>query len=263
MRNVLVRRDSPHRRVVVWYLSQMQAFVGLPSLVIHADEDRSIRKVTDAFDTIACIYTCERDRHFLERFYQSPVGQFLLRAKNLKIFEVYADPNIAGSFHQGAKIVLRVTESYETLSLKTFEMIRYCVSHFNFRRLLKIDVTTVKTAFEGPEYEGRSAIDMQRLARFVEESPANKHYDGFILHSKATRENALEWAIKKGRKISYERIFADGPMPPFFSGKCYFLSRSFCNFIAERGNAKAQEHVAYLNGAEDVMIGRLFQDFES
>jgi hypothetical protein len=218
--------------------------------------------MASAFSVLVCIYTCEQHRIFLDEFYCSLVGHYLKKLPDTLILEVYADPHIGQSFHHGNRLVLRTPEKYECLSLKTYEMIRYCVRHFEFRRFLKIDVTTVRTRFEGPEYEGRMPIDLASLVHFLAESPPEKDYDGFQLHARASRENATLWATKKGLTIDYERLFGDGPMPPFFSGKCYFLSRAFASFISERGAGTAQEHVECLPGAEDVMVGRLFQDFE-
>jgi hypothetical protein len=218
--------------------------------------------LTSALDLLVCVYTCEQDRVFLDEFYRSVVGRYLLQLPNSQIFEVYADPFIGQSFHQINRLVLRAPEKYETLSLKTYEMIRYCVQHFQFRRLLKIDVTTVKKTFD-PQYVGRKPIDLAGLVQFLRQSPYEKDYDGFRLQARQSRENAMNWARKKGRTINYERLFGDGPMPPFFSGKCYFLSRKFAKFISERADGTAQEYAEYLIGAEDVMVGRLFQDFKS
>ena len=216
---------------------------------------------TSKFDVLVCIYTCEQDRIFLDQFYCSDVGRYLLQLPNTPILEVYADPHIGHSYHHGNKLILRAPEKYETLSLKTYEMIRYCVRHFQFCRLLKIDVTTVKTRF-APQYVGRKPINLAGLVQFLRESPPEKDYDGWRLQAGHSRENAMNWAKKKGRTIDYERLFGNGLMPPFFSGKCYFLSWVFAKFISEHGAGTAQEFAECLIGAEDVMVARLFQDFE-
>ena len=218
-------------------------------------------RLAPAFDVLVCIYTCEQDRLFLDEFYDSVVGRYLLQLPNSPRFEVYANPFIGQSFHHATRLVLRASETYETLSLKTYEMIRYCVQHFQFCRLLKIDVTTVKKTFD-PQYVGRKPIDLARLVQFLRESPHEKDYDGFRLQARHSRQNAMNWARKKGRPINYESLFGDGPMPPFFNGKCYFLSWEFARFISEHGARTAQQWVESLIGAEDVMVGRLFQDFE-
>jgi hypothetical protein len=211
---------------------------------------------------LVCIYTCERDRDFLGAFYESPPGRHLLQRPGARLLEVYADPDIPHSFHANNQLFLRSTESYETLCLKTLEMIRYCVRNFDFVRLLKIDVTVVRTSFQGREYKGRVPLDLTRLADFLANLPAWKHYGGFLERKEVSREKAEKWAAKKGGKIDFEKVFGSGPMPPFFSGKCYYVSRPLAEFIDKHGDVIAGEHIAYLVGAEeDVMIGRLFQQF--
>lgn len=215
------------------------------------------------WDPLVCLYTCERHRSFLDEFYRSPVGQYLKTLPDSTVLEVYADPGIERSFHQNGKLILRTPERYDSLSLKTFEMMRYCSERFRFRRLLKIDVTVVRTRFEGPEYEGRVPVDLNKLVRFLEAAPPERHYDGFRLFPAATRENAQKWAAKKGRTIDYERLFGTGPMVPFFGGKAYFVSPAFARFIADHGAGMAREHVEHFLGSEDVMVARLYEKFRA
>src|SRR5262249_47453766 len=120
----------------------------------------------------------------------------------------------------------------------------------------------VRKHFSGPEYEGRVPLDLARLKDFLATLPPGSDYGGFLLHERASREDVMMWAAKKGGKIDFESLFGCEPMPPFFSGKCYYVSRAFAAFISEHGLAMAQEHVAHLIGAEDAMVGRLFQEFQ-
>ena len=138
----------------------------------------------------------------------------------------------------------------------------FCVNHFEFQHLLKIDVTTIMRSFEGAEYEGRKPIDLGELLSFLKTAPYDNDYDGFILHRSATRNNAENWAAKKGEAISYQKVFGDNNMPPFFSGKCYIVSQRFARYVSEYGQEMAQEHEQYFLGAEDLMIGRMYQSFE-
>lgn len=213
-------------------------------------------------DLLVCIYTCEQHRHFLDALYDSIVGRYLRELPGARLIEVYADRNISRSVHHDGKLTVRAPESYETLSIKTLEMIRYCVAHFDFRRLLKIDGTIARTKFEGPQYEGRTPVDLEALADFLKNASLDRDYDGFLMHAQATRENVIAWARKKGGTIDYERLFGDRPLPPFFSGGCYLLSGRFARFVSENGGLVAKQHVDYLLGAEDVMIGRLYRDFQ-
>jgi hypothetical protein len=214
-----------------------------------------------ACEILVCIYTCAQHSALLEAFYRSAVGQYLQQLPAGRVLEVTADPGIGRSHHQGNSLTVAVPESYETLSLKTYEMIRYCYAQFEFHRLLKIDVTTVQAKFDLPEYAGRSPIDGAKLLEFLKQSPADRDYDGFRRHARASRQNVEEWADKKQGRIDYERLFGSGPVAPYFTGKAYFISRAFAAFISCRGFGMAEEHVRYLLGSEDVMIGRLYQQF--
>ena len=198
----------------------------------------------------------------LHEFHNSIVGQYLLELPAAKILEVYANPHIPCSTLHKDELVLSTAEKYGALSLKTHKMMDFCVSHFEFQHLLKIDVTTIMKSFEGAEYEGRKPIDLEELVSFLKAAPYNNDYDGFILHRSATRNNAENWAAKKGEAISYQKVFGDSKMPPFFSGKCYIVSQRFARYVSENGQEMATEHEQYFLGAEDLMVGRMFQRFE-
>jgi len=141
-------------------------------------------------------------------------------------------------------------------------MIEFCTDNLEFSTLLKIDVTTVMSRMDGPEYEGRLAMDQESLAQFLREVDLGHDYAGFMCHERADRSGAEGWAAKKGGVIDYSLLFGDGPMPPFFSGKCYLLSRRFAAYVARYGAEMADEQREHFLGSEDVMIGRLFQRFE-
>lgn len=212
-------------------------------------------------EILVCLYTCNRDRHLHQAFYESPVGTYLRQLKNACIYEVFADPDIPASSCVGTQIVLRSPERYETLSLKTLEMMRFCTQDFKFRRLMKIDVGCVRTSFDDPAYQGRAPVDLEQLTRFISGAPPEKDYYGYVLHRKATKANVLSWAKKKGKTVDYDRIFGAEDMPPFYNGLCYFLSSRFARYVADAGEEMARQHVDCLIGAEDVMVGRLFHEF--
>ena len=217
----------------------------------------------DSASVLACIYTCEAHRPLLERFHDSEPGRVLRDSVNTRVIEVYADPTVEASRLCGDRLDLRTEERYDALSLKTHRMIEFCTDNLEFSTLLKIDVTTVMSRMDGPAYAGRLAMDQEGLAQFLREVDLGQDYAGFMCHEGADRSGAEGWAGKKGGLIDYSRLFGDGPMPPFFSGKCYLLSRRFAAYIARHGAEMADEHLKYLPGAEDVMIGRLFQRFQT
>ena len=74
--------------------------------------------------------------------------------------------------------------------------------------------------------------------------------------------NILQWGRNKGVAVNPEAVFGvDGRVPGFFSGKAYALSRPLLRYIAGHGAPMAHEHVRYLNGAEDLMVGRMAERF--
>jgi hypothetical protein len=221
--------------------------------------------MSDAGKLLACVYTCEAHRHLLARFHDSEVGKLLRDTAETDVVEVYADPNIPRSIMDSRRMLLKCDESYFDLTNKTHRMIEFAVHHFRFDSLLKIDITTVLNQSElgTPEYTERKAMDMAAIADFLRKADYSQDYLGFKQHAKAGREGVENWAMKKGLAIDYTRLFGDGPVPPYYTGKCYVLSRRFAEFIARSGAEMASEQRQYLPGSEDVMIGRLYERFKS
>lgn len=210
---------------------------------------------------LVCVYTCEAHEWLLQRFYESPVGVLLRENPDAVIVEVHADASLAHSRMAGHRMQLKAQECYQELSIKTHRMIELAVREFEFQSLLKIDVTTAMTEMDSPEYADRKPMDMDALAGFLREADYGRDYLGFMHHVHAGREGAENWARKKGGRIDYERIFGEGPIPPFYSGKCYIISRRFAEYIARQGAEAAQEQAQHFLGSEDVMVGRLYQRF--
>ena len=215
----------------------------------------------DECDVLICIYTCDAHADLLGQFHASELGRFLREWQGARVIEVHADPALEQARFDGTRLTVPGEERYTSLSIKTQRMIAECVRRFRFQRLLKIDVTTIMTRMEGPEYEGRVPLDIPALIGFLRGSDPEQQYDGFILHAEAGRDGAETWAAKKGKTIDYPRLFGAAPMPPFFSGKCYLLGRRFAEFVANQGAEIATEHERFLLGAEDVMIGRLHRQY--
>lgn len=216
-----------------------------------------------ACQLLACIYTCEAHQHLLERFLGSEVGVLLRETPGTRVLEVYSDVNAPRSRLDGRRMVLHGNESYQDLTIKTQRMIEFAVRRFRFESLLKIDVTTALTQSElgSPEYAERKAMDMAAIADFLRRADYHQDYLGFTQHANAGREGVENWARKKGLAIDYPRLFGDGPVPPYYTGKCYVIGRRFAEFIARSGGAMAAEQRQFLPGSEDVMIGRLYERY--
>jgi hypothetical protein len=214
-------------------------------------------------ETIACIYTCENDRELLAAFAQSVIGKYIEMKENCLALNVYARNDIDKSEMSLGNLFVLAEENYSKLSIKTHEMIKYCTSQYRFRRLIKIDVAVARTDFSRPEYAGRMPYDLHKMIDFIDRSQLDSDYEGFVAYLNATRENVELWAQKKGAKVDFARVFGAGVLPPFFNGSCYILSERFARYVAGNGSQWANELADYLNGAEDVLIGRLFQAISS
>ena len=92
----------------------------------------------------------------------------------------------------------------------------------------------------------------------------SNHYDGLLHHSAPSHDNLQQWGQRKGVDVKPAAVFGEnGHIPAFFSGKAYALSRPLLHYIAGYGTAMAHDHVRHLNGAEDLMVGRLAERFQT
>ena len=221
--------------------------------------------MNEAHRLLACVYTCEAHRHLLARFYDSAFGRLLRESPGTRIVEVYADPALPASRMEGDLMLLKTEESYLGLVSKTQRMIEFAVREFRFDNLLKIDVTTILTAEElaAPEYAQKKALDPEAVAGFLRDADYSQDYIGVIHHVGAGRAGAESWAGKKGIPIDYPALFGDEPMPPYFTGKVYVLSRRLAEFIARNGAEMAAEQERHFPGSEDVFIGRMHELFQA
>ena len=100
--------------------------------------------------------------------------------------------------------------------------------------------------------------------RLAEPLGGRSHYDGFLHHERPLQANIHQWGRNKGVSVDPAKVFGvDGRVPSFYSGKAYALSRSLMRYIAGYGAPVAEEHVHFLHGAEDLMVGRLAERFQA
>jgi len=213
-------------------------------------------------DMLVCIYTCKKHADLLSKFYATEFGEYLKGLPNTLVLETYADPEIPESMHDKSQLTLKTNEEYEKLSVKTYLMIEYCISNFQFKHLLKVDVTNVLPRSNLESESSHAEITPRQLVEFMGRRVSFGDYEGIKLLSNAGRSGAEKWARKKGGAIDYQRIFGDRNMSSYYTGKCYALSYRFAQYIAQHGAGMAQEHARYLMGSEDVMIGRLIEKFK-
>jgi len=213
-------------------------------------------------ELLACIYTCRKHADLLSKFHLTEFGVYLKGLSNTLILEIYADPEISESMYENSELILKTEEKYENLSVKSYLMIDYCVSNFQFKHLLKVDVTNVLPRSNLESESSHAEISPHQMVKFLSARESFGDYEGIKLLTNAGRKGAENWASKKGGAIDYQRVFGEEDMPLYYTGKCYALSNRLARFISQHGSSMAREHANYLMGSEDVMIGRLNEKFK-
>ncbi|MCB4411512.1 glycosyltransferase [Synechococcus sp. MU1611] len=222
---------------------------------------------TKRLDTLVCLYGCDQDEELLEVFDGSELGNLIRNRQDARLVEVWAGGE-RDEFH-GRRLTLATPEQYEKLSLKTHRMMRYCCRNFRFRQLIKLDLSCMRHKLAGIKYQGRQPIDQRALLQFIQnrmEEPltGGTNYNGLFQHTNPQRRGIENWALKKGASISLETIFPNNTrIPNFFSGKCYVVSYKLAISIARHGHSMATDHATYLNGSEDLMVGRFAEQLKS
>ena len=211
--------------------------------------------------SVVCLYGCDADTGLLEAFYTSELWALIRQRADTVLLEVWGG-STTGDHLNGRRLTLASPEDYGQLSLKTLRMLRWCSRQLRMKQLIKLDLTCLN-------YQGQQRIEPAAVATWLEgrlDSPleGSHHYDGLLHHSRPSHDNLQQWGQRKGVKVEPAAVFGrDGGIPGFFSGKAYALSRPLLHYIAGYGTAMAHEHVQHLNGAEDLMVGRMAERFEA
>ena len=211
--------------------------------------------------SVVCLYGCDADAALLEAFYSSALWEQIRQRKDTLLLEAWGGGTTGDQF-DGRRLTLNTPDVYDQLSLKTLQMLRWCSRQLRMKQLIKLDLTSIR-------YQGHQLIDPAALGQWLQhrlESPlqGGQHYDGLLHHAAPVQANILQWGRNKGVTVNPEAVFGPGGrVPGFYSGKAYALSRPLLRYIAGHGTPIAHEHVRHLNGAEDLMVGRLAERFQA
>lgn len=211
--------------------------------------------------SIVCLYGCKADEALLHDFYDSPLWDLIRERNDTLLLEVWAGGD-SKDLCDGRRLTLATAEAYDQLSYKTHRMLRWCSRQLRSKQLIKLDLTCLR-------YRGKQTIDPQAVGSWLERRLAeplggSSHYDGFLHHDRPLQANIHQWGRNKGVFVDPEKVFGvDGRVPSFYSGKAYAISRSLMRYIAGYGAPIAEEHVNFLHGAEDLMVGRLAERFQA
>lgn len=231
------------------------------------DPDAEIVRLKDG-SVLVCVYTCARQEPHHDEFRRSPVGRAIERLPSSRRIFVYADPDLPKPSLEEDVLRLDTEESYANLAMKTYLMVKHCVEALRFDHLVKIDVTSGIERFNRDERVRNRVGDPDEMVRFIDRLSGDLgagragDYDGWRL-VRAKRRGIERWARVKGLEIDLDRVFPDDRIPPYYSGKCYCLSRRLAEFVAAHGEGVAREHVRHLSGSEDVLVGRLYDAFKA
>ena len=216
---------------------------------------------TRACRSVVCLYGCAADAALLEEFYGSALWKLIRQRPDTRLLEVWGGGN-SDDQYDGRRLTLATPEAYDQLSYKTLRMLRWCSRQLRLKQLIKLDLTCLR-------YRGKQTISADAVASWLKERLAEPlqgdvHYDGFLHHAAPVQANIRQWGRNKGTTVAPEQVFGeDGAVPSFYSGKAYALSRPLMRYIAGFGTPVAEEHVRFLNGAEDLMVGRLAERFQA
>tara|TARA_B100000676_G_C17982101_1_gene789642 strand:+ start:184 stop:1110 length:927 start_codon:yes stop_codon:yes gene_type:complete len=210
---------------------------------------------------LVCIYTCEKDRHSLSQIKKTKLYKQLKLNDSCHILEVYAGASEV-KLEDGA-IHLNCPEEYSKLSLKTYEMITQCCSRFDFDYLFKIDCNVFEHGNNGVGFPEEIRSDLFR-EEFIEklildDSYFKSDYIGSAISHIRTSESLSKWATCKNLNVAKLK---PQHRAPFFTGKFYGMSRSFCEFIAKNGKSESYYFADNYGGAEDVYMGYMFSKYK-
>tara|TARA_B100000282_G_scaffold123669_1_gene88189 strand:+ start:1950 stop:2819 length:870 start_codon:yes stop_codon:yes gene_type:complete len=210
--------------------------------------------------TLICIYTCEKNKNSLFKFKQTRFYNEIKKSDKFKIIEVYADGK--KTHYDNNKLILDCEENYSQLSIKSFKMIFECVEKFSFDKLIKIDcnIFEYKTNEYGFPYEILNNLLCETEIKNLVFSENKNDYFGSMLSFSQSENSLKKWANVKNLKVSclkwQHRVL-------FFTGKCYCLSRNFCEYIKNNGKQDSEYFAKNYGGVEDLYVGYMYSKYKS
>ena len=224
---------------------------------------RSPRRGSVDMRILLCIYTCEEDQDYLGDLENTEMMVWARSKENIRVIKVLADERLTRKSYLADTLTVPCREDYAALSVKTFQMVKACLD-FDFQYLLKIDSTLAR-------YPDKRPLDAPAIMKKVNSEAAlgaiadprffGVPYNG-LMRVRTSEGDFNGWMRRRGLAGSYRSVFPSGkPTPPYFLGKFYSLRRDFASFIAETGWEMAVQHVNHLGGSEDVMVGRLYDQW--
>lgn len=204
-------------------------------LNLHLENKNLIKRAEEKKDLLAFIY-CDN------------------KLKQTKVEKV-------GNYKNIINVTLPISESYNSLSNKTYETIKYFYKNFSFEYLFKGDITKLielnifdldSTTKNPKDFIGCTAFKARRTrAGFY-------HHQGLEKTMLPCRRKTFKkWAAKRGLEVN-EWMFDDSVY--FSNWKPYAVSNKFAKLIASYGKPYVDFYLKELGGCEDHMIGKIWKD---
>ncbi len=210
---------------------------------------------------LVLIYSCAAHCHLEESLLRSSWCEQVRRLANTRLMIVRAAPSLECSHIVGDYLWVKAEESYAKLSIKTHAMF-YALDRLgiDFDYVVKLDVSLVHYSPDHQIDKIATKLTFERFEMSFWEESLFAEYGGIALMTDHTEGRILHWAKVKGLRVCPEKAFGSESIPPFYQGKCYTLDRKVARYIAKKGAVMSQIHCQYLGGAEDLMVGRLYQE---
>lgn len=199
---------------------------------------------------LVCFYVDKSNLESLSRLKTTDFYAEIIQSSEFQVIEVYAGSQTTK--FKNNKLYLDSPERYDSLSLKTYEMIKYCCNNFEFDILFKIDVTL--TFDKKEERHWRNYFGVEDVRNFLNKDSYDD-YDGIHYHN-LTQKSFERWARKKNLKTNFNREFGfEFNIAGCFVGKCYCVSNKFAKHITSQSEF-ANSCVENLGGCEDIFISK-------
>ena len=211
---------------------------------------------------LVCIYTCESDLDKLNQFYSSHLFRFLANNCFCKIIEVYANETLSQPKVNNTTMTVNCPEQYSSLSIKTYKMIDYCVNNYEFTHILKIDSSILGYNKNTIRRNNVKRLSEYNLLKLITNPKFFIEYNG-ALPMTSSQLDVENWATSHNVTINAGKVLEKNHTISFFMGKFYLIDRSFACYISKHGELMAKEHEKYMYGVEDLMIGRLFEQYNN
>lgn len=226
----------------------------------------------NSVDVLICLYSSHEDLNLAKE----AVKVISKKIPNASTIIVLSNTFISNHQLLGNKLFLNVKECYTYLSTKTYKMIKACDELFDFKYLVKWDVSTLDDSrcyrnLMHNGYDDRFSSCLSFLQNFIMNKQKDIDYHSHLKNKNdagglkifMTRRKKVDRLLESNRDINTEKLFSD--KVHYYSGKFYILSSRFSHFIATDKKISELFNLAHQHGCgvEDMTVGHAYKLFQS